>query len=51
LIDPVRPPDDVYRRPYDGTDNGVEAMEAYLQWEYGLVDQLNRDGAQGFYVI
>jgi rhodanese-related sulfurtransferase len=51
LVDPLSLPDDVYRRPYEGTDNAVEAMEAYLQWEYGLVDQLNRDGAHGFYVI
>ena len=45
------PPDDIYRRPYEGTDNPVEAMEAYLQWEYGLVDQLARDASHGFFVI
>ncbi len=44
-------PDDVYRRPYEGTDNPVKAMEAYLQWEYGLVAQLARDASHGFYVI
>lgn len=44
-------PDDVYRRPYEGTDNATAAMQAYLDWEYGLVDQLARDGAHGFYVI
>ena len=43
--------DDVYRRPYEGTDNAAEAMQAYLDWEYGLVDQLARDGTHGFYVI
>jgi predicted metal-dependent enzyme (double-stranded beta helix superfamily)/rhodanese-related sulfurtransferase len=48
---PLNPPEDVYRRPYEGTDNAVEAMEAYLQWEYGLVDQLARDGTHGFCVI
>ena len=42
---------DVYRRPYEGTDNAAEAMQAYLDWEYGLVDQLARDGSHGFYVI
>jgi hypothetical protein len=26
-------------------------MQAYLDWEYGLVDQLRRDGTHGFYVI
>jgi len=44
-------PDDVYRRPYEGTDNAREAMQAYLDWEYGLVAQLARDGSHGFYVI
>lgn len=44
-------PEDVYRRPYEGTDNAAEAMQAYLDWEFGLVDQLARDGAHGFYVI
>ncbi len=29
---------DRYRRPYEGTDNSAEAMQAYLEWEYGLVD-------------
>ena len=43
--------DDVYRRPYEGTDNAPAAMQAYLDWEYGLVDQLARDGTHGFYVI
>ncbi|KAA0944830.1 MULTISPECIES: rhodanese homology domain-containing protein [unclassified Pseudomonas] len=42
---------DRYRRPYEGTDNPREAMQAYLDWEYGLVDQLARDGTHGFYVI
>lgn len=27
------------------------AMEAYLQWEYGLVAQLERDGTHGFGVL
>lgn len=44
-------PDDVYRRPYEGTDNTASAMQAYLDWEFGLVDQLRRDGSHGFYVI
>jgi len=26
-------------------------MQAYLDWEFGLVDQLARDGTHGFYVI
>ncbi|AZC69872.1 rhodanese-related sulfurtransferase [Pseudomonas chlororaphis] len=42
---------DRYRRPYEGTDNPREAMQAYLDWEFGLVEQLGRDGTHGFYVI
>jgi hypothetical protein len=26
-------------------------MQAYLDWEYGLVDQLRRDATHGFFVI
>lgn len=44
-------PLDVYKRPYEGTDNAREAMQAYLDWEYGLVGQLDRDGTHGFRVI
>jgi rhodanese-related sulfurtransferase len=44
-------PDDVYRRPYEGTDHAAAAMQAYLDWEFGLVEQLARDGTHGFYVI
>lgn len=40
-----------YRRPYEGTDNPVEAIQAYLDWEYGLVEQLGRDGTHGFWVL
>jgi rhodanese-related sulfurtransferase len=42
---------DRYRRPYEGTDNRAEAMQAYLDWEYGLVAQLGRDGTHGFSVV
>ncbi|RRV10208.1 rhodanese-related sulfurtransferase [Pseudomonas sp. v388] len=42
---------DRYRRPYEGTDAPREAMQAYLDWEFGLVEQLARDGTHGFYVI
>ncbi|VTM11275.1 molybdopterin biosynthesis protein MoeB [Raoultella terrigena] len=41
---------DRYRRPYEGTDNSPEAMQAYLDWEFGLVDQLARDATHGFRV-
>lgn len=42
---------DRYRRPYEGTDNSAEAMQAYLDWEFGLVEQLDRDGTHGFSVL
>ena len=42
---------DRYRRPYEGTDSPREAMQAYLEWEFGLVEQLGRDGTHGFRVI
>ena len=44
-------PEDVYKRPYEGTENAADAMQAYLDWEFGLVDQLARDATHGFYVI
>jgi rhodanese-related sulfurtransferase len=40
-----------YRRPYEGTDASMEKMQAYLDWEFGLVEQLRRDGTHGFVVI
>ena len=40
-----------YRRPYEGTRVDPAAMQAYLDWEYGLVEQLKRDGTHGFFVI
>jgi len=43
--------DDVYKRPYEGTDNATVAMQAYLDWEFGLVEQLARDGTHGFRVL
>lgn len=42
---------DRYQRPYEGTDAPREAMQAYLDWEFGLVEQLGRDGTHGFHVI
>jgi rhodanese-related sulfurtransferase len=42
---------DVYRRPYEGTGVDPDAMQAYLDWEYGLVGQLERDGTHGFRVL
>jgi rhodanese-related sulfurtransferase len=49
--DLLSPAVDVYRRPYEGTDVDPTAMQAYLDWEYGLVAQLERDGTHGFHVL
>jgi rhodanese-related sulfurtransferase len=51
LVLPKPDPAHRYRRPYEGTNVDERAMQAYLDWEYGLVDQLRRDGTHGFYVI
>ena len=48
---PPVPAADRYKRPYEGTDNAREAMQAYLDWEFGLVAQLERDATHGFFVI
>jgi rhodanese-related sulfurtransferase len=42
---------DRYRRPYEGTDAPRAAMQGYLDWEFGLVEQLGRDGTHGFRVL
>jgi len=48
---PKPDPSHRYRRPYEGTDVDTGAMQAYLDWEYGLVEQLARDATHGFFVI
>jgi rhodanese-related sulfurtransferase len=42
---------DRYHRPYEGTDAPHAAMQAYLDWEFGLVEQLARDATHGFRVL
>jgi len=44
-------PDDVYKRPYEGTDNAAAAMQAYIDWELQLVAQLANDGVSRFHVV
>ncbi|KAJ5143722.1 uncharacterized protein N7515_002509 [Penicillium bovifimosum] len=44
-------PIDVYKRPYEGTNNARENMQGYLDWEYGLVAQLANDGVACFHVV
>jgi len=48
---PKPDPSHRYRRPYEGTDVAEAAMQAYLDWEFGLVEQLRRDATHGFVVI
>lgn len=48
---PPLPAADRYKRPFEATDNARAAMQAYLNWEYELVAQLERDATHGFYVI
>lgn len=42
---------DVYKRPYEGTDNAREAMQGYIDWELQLVAQLANDGIADFHVV
>ncbi|CAL75708.1 putative thiosulfate sulfurtransferase [Bradyrhizobium sp. ORS 278] len=47
----ISSPDDVYKRPYEGTDNAAEAMQAYIDWELQLVAQLANDSVSNFHVV
>jgi rhodanese-related sulfurtransferase len=51
VVLPKPDPSHRYRRPYEGNDIATGAMQAYLDWEYGLVEQLRRDATHGFFVI
>jgi rhodanese-related sulfurtransferase len=42
---------DRYKRPYEGTSVDPAAMQAYLDWEFGLVEQLGKDGTHHFWVL
>lgn len=42
---------DRYKRPYEGTNVSPQAMQDYLNWEYGLVAQLEKDGTHGFTLL
>lgn len=46
----ISEPIDVYKRPYEGTRNAREDMQAYIDWEHGLVAQLAQDGVSCFRV-
>ena len=42
---------DRYKRPYEGVDAPREAMQAYLDWEFGLVQQVDAVVSLSFWVI
>jgi rhodanese-related sulfurtransferase len=41
-------PSDAWYRPYDRQSGAEAAMQAYLAWETGLLDQIERDGDARF---
>lgn len=45
---PLHPEEDVYHRPYDREEKVEEAMNAYLDWEIALIEQIKRDGTLTF---
>lgn len=42
---------DRHRRPYEGTDNQSEAIQANLDRELRVVEQLGRDATHAFVVV
>lgn len=44
-------PIDVYKRPYEGTENAAKDMQGYIDWEHGLVAQVANDGIACFHVV
>ncbi|WP_231968529.1 hypothetical protein [Polynucleobacter necessarius] len=45
------PPLDRYKRRYEGANVDPAAMQASLDWEFGLVEQLGKDGTHHFWVF
>lgn len=43
-------PIDVYKRPYEGTDNARSNMQAYIDWELQLIAQMANDSVSRFRV-
>ena len=43
--------DDVWYKPYEDTEADPAAMQAYFDWEYGLVAKISRDGDAHFQVV
>ena len=47
----LRPAVEAYLGGGPMTGSQIAAMRAYLDWEFGLVAQLERDQSHGFFVI
>ena len=45
---PTTAADDVWYKPYDHEGDQEKHMNAYLDWETALVDQIARDGTVSF---
>lgn len=44
-------PIDIYKRPYEGTENARKDMQGYIDWEHGLIAQVQKDNIACFNVI
>jgi hypothetical protein len=51
VVWPKPDPSHHYRLPSESTDIATGAMQAYLDWEYGLAEQPRRNATHGFFVI
>ncbi|MBQ4615823.1 MAG: hypothetical protein IJB29_03815 [Mailhella sp.] len=49
-IDALCPVEDVWYRPYTDVNATPEAMRGYFDWEFGLVECIERDGCARFHV-
>jgi len=48
---PISEVNDLYYKPYEHTDATEEDMRAYLDWEVGLMEQIERDGSAKYRVF
>lgn len=44
----LSPEDDIWYKPYTDINAKPEAMQAYFDWEFGLVERIKRDGSVTF---
>ncbi|CAA6819970.1 MAG: Rhodanese-related sulfurtransferase [uncultured Thiotrichaceae bacterium] len=43
--------DDIWYKPYEDTEADPADMQGYFDWEYGLVEKINRDGDAHFKLV